>query len=750
MGSRADKVLNFGAVGGGNGSGGEGSRTRRFGAFEVDLHSGELRRNGLKVKLQEQPLQVLALLLERPGEVVSRDDLRNRLWRADTFVDFDHSLNAAIKRLRDALGDSAENPRFVETVARRGYRFVGPVEVAHPDPESALAAPVVHRTVGQWQIAAAGLVLLLAGLGLGLFLGRGKPTAHTPVAARRLTANPSEVPVIGGVISPDGKYLAFADKTGFYLRQVDTGETHPLQLPFGVDSKAPTWSPDGALDAKPLSWFPDGIHMVVGWVSGPQEQQSLWEVSVMGGTPRKLTDGGFRPSVSPDGSQIVFVKGEAGRQELWRMQSDGERQRKEIGEPGYQYGSAVWSPNGRSIAYVQAKFQPAYSGMDISIVSRDLSAGKSEVLLSDPRVGSALAWAPGGRLIYSLAELPPNQNDSNLWWVQLDARGQPSGTPTRLTSESGFAGGVSITADGKRLAFFKQTLQPDVYVTELNSQGTRLTELRRLTLDERADYPYSWTPDSKAVLFASDRDGTFHIFKQGADQTTPELLVGGKEASGVPRLTPDGSSVLYIIPSKLGEEAKKVRLMRVPLAGGPPEFLLEAPGVGNHQCARAPATLCIFSEIGETEEKFFSFDPVKGEPQELVKARMQSNSFYDLNWSLSPDGRTLATAKKLAVQGDPTIRLLSLTDYTDQTIRVPGWSGICCFDWAAYGRSLWVSVFTNAGKHALVNVDLHGKVKPLLEENKMMLGWAIPSPDGRRLAVWEASGSSNVWMLENF
>src|SRR2546430_13381552 len=91
----------------------------RFGIFDVDLRAGQLRRNGLKVRLQEQPFQVLSMLLERPGEVVTREDLHGRLWPADTFVDFDHGLNAAVKRLRDALGDSAENPRFVETLARR-------------------------------------------------------------------------------------------------------------------------------------------------------------------------------------------------------------------------------------------------------------------------------------------------------------------------------------------------------------------------------------------------------------------------------------------------------------------------------------------------------------------------------------------------------------------------------------------------------------------------------------------------------
>src|SRR6201981_1142153 len=100
----------------------------RFGIFEVDLRAGQLRRSGVKVRLQEQPFQVLSMLLERPGEVVTREDLHARLWPADTFVDFDHGLNAAVKRLRDALGDSAENPRFVETLARRGSRFISPVE----------------------------------------------------------------------------------------------------------------------------------------------------------------------------------------------------------------------------------------------------------------------------------------------------------------------------------------------------------------------------------------------------------------------------------------------------------------------------------------------------------------------------------------------------------------------------------------------------------------------------------------------
>src|SRR5262249_2252589 len=102
----------------------------RFGVFEVDLRAGELRKHGVRLRLQEQPFQVLAMLLERPGETVTREELRNRLWTAETFVDFDHGVNKAVNRIREALGDSATSPRFVETVARRGYRFVADVTVA--------------------------------------------------------------------------------------------------------------------------------------------------------------------------------------------------------------------------------------------------------------------------------------------------------------------------------------------------------------------------------------------------------------------------------------------------------------------------------------------------------------------------------------------------------------------------------------------------------------------------------------------
>jgi cholera toxin transcriptional activator len=112
----------------------------RFGVFEVDLSTGELRKSGVKMRLQGQPIQILTLLLDRPGDVVTREELRQKLWPSDTFVDFDHSVNTAINKVREALGDSASSPRYVETLARRGYRFIAPVENGARDGSSSAAA----------------------------------------------------------------------------------------------------------------------------------------------------------------------------------------------------------------------------------------------------------------------------------------------------------------------------------------------------------------------------------------------------------------------------------------------------------------------------------------------------------------------------------------------------------------------------------------------------------------------------------
>lgn len=715
---------------------GNGARLIQFGIFEADLRTGELRRNGARVRLQEQPFQILAMLLDRPGEIVTREELRTHLWPADTFVDFDHSLNAAVRRLRDALGDTAENPRFVETVARRGYRFLAPLNGKHAAALEVAVLPV-HRTHKAW-IAAAAAVLLLLGLGVGLFVGRrASPPSQPspPITERRLTANPDEDPVSAAAISADGKYLAFSDDTGFYLRQIDTGETHPLALPAGFR-------------AKPVCWFPDGSHILATSVAGPAQEPGLWQLSALGGSPRKLSDEGRQAAVSPDGSQIVFLKGAPKSQEIWLMGSSGEHSRKVAGKLGDFFRSPMWSPDGKQIAYLWAAYRPGTLDFAPQIEILDLASNERRVVLEKPGLGPALAWV-NQSLVYVLGEAPPSQNDSNIWAVKIDSHtGKPLGTARRLTSSPGEVEYLSSAADGKRLAYVKQGWQPDVYVAKLEANGTKLSTPRRLTLDERQDFPWAWTPDSKQVLFGSDRDGAFHIFRQSPEQATPELLVGGSEQSMLPRLSPDGKQIIYLQYRLPFEYSGVIRMLRIPLAGGPPELVLEGLGITNQQCARLPSRLCLYSQAEDRRLTFFSFDPVRGKGEEI--ARIDDDLPYFYNWSLSPDGLMLATAKKMDATQQPEVRLRTLKDGKERSLKLQGWSAISALDWAADGKSLFVSVSTTTGANALLRVDLQGRARPLLEQSKMFVGWAIPSPDSRSVALWQASGNSNVWMVENF
>jgi len=169
-------------------------RRLRFGVFEMDLRTGELRKHGMQVRLQRQPFQVLAMLLEHPGEVVTREELQRNLWPADTFVDFDHGLNKAINKIRDALGDSAEIPRFLETVSRRGYRFLA--EVKHVD-DSSVAVPTPGREV------------LAEPQGSDLAKAASQPAAHKRFATSRTSRR------LGAILA---LFLVILAASALYLR----------------------------------------------------------------------------------------------------------------------------------------------------------------------------------------------------------------------------------------------------------------------------------------------------------------------------------------------------------------------------------------------------------------------------------------------------------------------------------------------------------------------------------------------------
>ncbi len=742
----------------------------RFGHFEVDLSTGTLSKAGLEVRIQAKPREILRLLLAAQGRTVTREQLRSALWPENTFVDFEHGVNTAVKKLRRALDDSAEDPRVIETVPKVGYRFIGFMQSTQespaakatgtalantgPDPGRVAQPNVRKPQLSRRGIAAGSLALVAALIVLRQYLHIPQPhmlnartAAHGSAADLQprdwpLTANPEDTPVTSGAISPDGKLLIYSDATGLYTKQIDSGETHPIPLPKAFD---------------PLveSWLPDGNHVLVSWAERPDVPSCLWEVSVFGGPPRRIAREGHSASVSPDGSQIVSVRQAGSGEEVWLMRLDGSREKKLISSGEDSFSRAAWAPDATGFAYARTKtrYYANRRAADTLIEIFDLGTERSLVVQDAgerglPRGGAALAWLPDGRLIFPFREPRPNQQDTNLWSLPFNLRTRvPGGPRIRLTSGKGIAVQVSSSRDGKRMALRRHAPQPDIYVADLQPGVNRLGTLFRLTLDERLDYAMDWTADSRSVIFYSNRDGPFHIFKQAIVAMQPELLVGGRDDLYVPRLTPDGLNLIYIVRPRAGGLSNDSRIMRVPLAGGVPQLVLAIPGLFDLECTRPPANFCFYGQIEDGRGRLFTFDPAAGKASELSELEGKLDSF---NWILSHDGQYLAWPSKHTSLGQFGVRVFSLRGKLKRDIAVPGWSEIYGLDWAADSRSLWACTRDAKSNSVLLNVGLDRKITTVLSHPYLSLEWAVSSPDGRHLAVVQNSNKSNISLLENF
>ncbi len=615
----------------------------------------------------------------------------------------------------------------------------------------------------KWQVALAAIGgLVFAGLALGWFSRHEAASSRLaqPLSTpQRLTSNPTENPVSAAAISPDGKYLAYSDKTGTYLRLMSTGEVHPLLPKIS--------------EVRSLSWYADSTQLLAAWSASPSAKMGLWVLSILGGSPRQLSDEGWSASVSLDGSQIVFLKstgfGETG-QEIWVMRADGSDQRKIVSpsDEGTVFASPSWSPDGRWIAYVKFRYGAYTNEAWIELVN--LEHGTRSVVLAEPRLNWGLKWLADGRLLYSIDEPPPSQNASNFWVQGLDSKThQFIGTASRITTGDDYVNDPSVTADGKRLVFERLRPQLDVYLAEFFAKGPRLGTPRRLTLDDADDLPFDWTPDDAAVLFTSNRTGEnniFNIFRQRIDETSAEMLISGPEQKTIPRLNPDGSQLLYLIPpnqntgerprpagpaaggqrrAEIERDSQVVRLMRAPINGGPPQSVVEEPYIINYQCSRPPANVCVLSKAEPKQFVFSMFDSLKGNPRDVATIEEPANGW---NWSLSPDGTSIALVTFSAT--DNRIRLMSLSGRPSREITVKDWSKFTSVDWAAGGKGLFVSSNPTGRMSTLLYVDLMGNAHSLWQVANFQATWAIPSHNGKYVAIPANTIGSNAWMVDNF
>jgi DNA-binding winged helix-turn-helix (wHTH) protein/Tol biopolymer transport system component len=724
----------------------------RFDAFELDATSGELRESGILRKLQPQPFRVLLLLIEHAGQVVTREEIQRCLWRDSTFVDFEHGINFSINQIRGALADNAEDPRYVETLPRRGYRFIGTVEQNLVPKQSGTSVPdrgeIAPTQKRGWNsgsetvsalhwLSAVALVVFAAAFAGSAYLLFHRVSPMGGIKQRRLTANPSGMPVDRAVISPDGKYLAYSDQTGIHLQLIGENETHTLEAPPGFSLRE--------AGLYPAAWFPSGTRLLLNTVLAGQ--RSIWVSSMLGGAPVKLRDDAAGQSVSPNGSLIAFTANitQIGDREIWLMAPDGEDARKLVTVDEHSgVGHVVWSPDGQRIAY--QTFHWEADKFQISVESCDLKGTQPSVLLSDPALVD-FWWGPEGRLIYSRTEPQPNGKDSNLWEIRIDPRtAKRSGEPRRLTNWADFSfHDLTGSSDGRRLSAMKRSVESDVYVGILERNGEGLKSVRRLTLDEHDDWPFGWTPDSKTVVFSSNRNGPIGIFKQSLDRDFAEAISIGAGDALIPTLSPDGFWILYAATPKGEGSSLSVRLMRVPLSGDVPQEILRTRGYIAHDCGRFPGTLCVFGELTEREIVFWAFDPVQGKRRELTRISVSPSEAYDL--AVAPDGSHIAVTKNFDPEG--RIRILSSTGEPERDVVVKGWGGFESVNWQADGRGFFVSSLSPRVA-SLLHVSMDGRAQVLWAQKGSGNPYGVSSPNGRYLAFRGSTADSNVWLIENF
>jgi len=512
----------------------------RFGLFEVDFDGQELRKSGIKIKIQDQPFQILALLLERPGQIVTREEIQKRLWAGDTFVDFDLGLNSAVKKLRQALGDESDNPRFVETLYRRGYRFLAPVhdQIATSVPvtgippllpgnghsQGTLVDPQREQPVDQ----AAGQThgkKFFAYLLLPLLLSVGLAAGYW--------LRPPSLPRISGYqqITHDGRqkhhlasdgeriYMGEFDSGRFAIAQVSAagGETSIVQTPF--------------TNVMLGSITPDSSALLVGAIQDLDKQTTVWSLPLPTGAPRRLGDLTVEAlAASPDGKWLVFSK----QNGLYETSADGSQVRKLFATTERTFDVAV-SPDGRKINFTQ--WDPRTGGGRIWQANRDGS--DAHPLFAD-EVDSGhdccAQWTPDGRYLFFGRYSGGHENI----WVMPERVGWVNGKPhaAQLTNGPLDFKNPLPSRDGKRL--FAVGAQPRTELLRYDANSGFKPFLSGMSVTDVA-----FSGDGQWVTYVTVPDDALWRSRLDGSERM-QLTDPGKVRAGLPRWSPDGKRIVFM------------------------------------------------------------------------------------------------------------------------------------------------------------------------------------------------------------
>lgn len=544
-------------------------RRARFAVFEADLELHELRKHGVRIKLTDQPFQALALLLEHAGEVVTREKFREALWPNESWGEHDQRLNRILNKIREALCDSAETPRYIETLPRVGYRFLITVErfsadtskepprreialVCDPPPPDPPLIPLPVKSpppvdgsgYGRrlWLLAGCALITCVVGARLS---NRIAPASGEK--ARSLRPVPLTTYVgseLYPALSPDGKQVVFAwdgeSKSSFhvYVAPTSGGAAHQITNDPANDT-SPVWSPDGLEIAFLRNSAPGISQVCVVRVNGSR----LVEL-------REIRGPVANPSLTWTYDQSWLIASERSLQNgapaLFRISTrNGEAEQITSSSPGQFAGdmSPAISPDGRRLAFTRST-SPAWRDIFVVPLSKDNLPAGEPVRLTEAKADiDYVAWAPDGRsLVFSAAGTVSAPHHL----FRVDAR--LNGTPQEITDLGIEGDRPTLAGVPFKLAFVRTNIEQSS-TWRLDRDGGETKKFRMLS-STRRDFTTDFSPDGKQIVFSSIRSGQTEVWTSRADGSSLRRLtsIGGNE----PRWSPDGTHIAFV-SSHLGQ-----------------------------------------------------------------------------------------------------------------------------------------------------------------------------------------------------
>jgi len=714
-------------------------RTYRFGEFAYSVRAGELCQNGKAVRLQYQPLRVLQVLLENSGEVVTRDEIRDRVWQRSSIQDFDNSLRVAVNKLRQALGDDPDNPVYIETLPRRGYRWLYPVAVedreqynAEVDGESSASgrktqgpdgvpadySPSTRSRTLLLRRSIITLLLSLVALGVIWQLRPHPPTPDPRVTPLTTLAGLETMPAI----SPDGIRLAFAwtgpnstDPYRIYIKRI--GDERVLRL---IDP------PADAADSDPV-WTPDGQSVLFYRRGGTSS--GIYIVPVAGGTARQLVATSLtsrrvrraRFDLSPNGKLLVYPDELHERETIALFLLDLDTmQSHQITNPPSNCegdGDPAFSHDGERVAFQR-------DTIDRGQIYVLPVAGGTERLLTASFIRDfidGLAWTSDDReIVFGGTHL---------------RRVSATGSEPSIANVAYVPGPAAFPSlRDHMLAYVQATANANVWKIDLRDSTHPSGEPTKLISSTKQQAAASFSPDGSRIAFQSDRSGDWEIWICDRDGSNATQLTHFRGApTGTPRWSPDGKLIAF--DSRANGESQ---IFVVPAGGGEPRQVTTGSMGGQVPAWSHNGKWIYYSTIRSNTANIWRLRPEGGVPEPVTR----NSGLYAME---STDGRYLYYSRS---SEDSTIwRVLIGSDTEEQVLGVP----------KPFDPSHWVLV--GAGIYVIDgDGDLYfyrfsdGSVTKVMHDGRFVTDWSMAvSPDGREI-VWAQidTRQADLMLVENF